>query len=120
MYMKRQIRFGIFEANSSSTHNLFMCSKDDFENWKLGRLYFNSDSETFSTREEVIKKLKDFFWDCVIDWENEEAVDAFIDFSETFYTYDGFFQNNYYETFCKEREFSGTNVVAFGYYGWDG
>lgn len=118
--MKKQIRFGIFETNSSSTHSLSMCSKDDFENWKLGRLYFNTNSETFSTREEVTEELKDRFWDCVVDWVNEEKVDEFIDSSETFYTYDDFFQNDSYETFCKEREFGGASVVAFGYYGWDG
>ena len=29
--MKRQIRRGVYETNSSSTHSLTMCSEEDFE-----------------------------------------------------------------------------------------
>lgn len=29
--MKRQIRRGVYETNSSSTHSLTMCSKEEFE-----------------------------------------------------------------------------------------
>ncbi|WP_313584682.1 hypothetical protein [Lacrimispora sp.] len=29
--MKRQIRRGVFETNSSSTHSLTMCSEEEFE-----------------------------------------------------------------------------------------
>ena len=32
--MKRQIRRGVFETNSSSTHSLVMCSEEEFEAWK--------------------------------------------------------------------------------------
>lgn len=34
--MKRQIRRGVFETNSSSTHSLTMCSEEEFEQWKNG------------------------------------------------------------------------------------
>lgn len=32
--MKRQVRRGVFETNSSSTHSLTMCSEEEFEAWK--------------------------------------------------------------------------------------
>ena len=39
--MKRQIRFGVYETNSSSTHSLTMCSEEEFKQWKNGELLFN-------------------------------------------------------------------------------
>lgn len=46
--MKRQIRRGIFESNSSSTHSLTMCSEEEFEQWKNGELLFDEwGSESF-------------------------------------------------------------------------
>jgi len=46
--MKRQIRRGVFETNSSSTHSLTMCSEEEFEQWKNGELLFDEwGSESF-------------------------------------------------------------------------
>ena len=36
--MKRQIRKGVFETNSSSTHSLTMCLKSDYDKWANGEL----------------------------------------------------------------------------------
>lgn len=36
--MKRQIRYGVFETNSSSVHSLTMCSEEEFEAWKRGEV----------------------------------------------------------------------------------
>ena len=36
--MKRQIRQGVFETNSSSEHSIAIVSKNDFERWKKGEL----------------------------------------------------------------------------------
>lgn len=38
--MKRQIRLGVYETNSSSTHSLTICSEEEFEQWKNGELLF--------------------------------------------------------------------------------
>ena len=40
--MKRQIRCGVFETNSSSTHSLTMCSEEEFEAWKRGEVLFQA------------------------------------------------------------------------------
>ena len=46
--MKRQIRRGVYETNSSSTHSLTMCSDEEFEQWKNGELLFDEwGSESF-------------------------------------------------------------------------
>ena len=31
--MKRQVRCGVFETNSSSVHSLCMCMESDYEKW---------------------------------------------------------------------------------------
>lgn len=31
--MKKQIRYEVFETNSSSVHSLTMCSSDEYEKW---------------------------------------------------------------------------------------
>lgn len=43
--MKRQIRRGVFETNSSSTHSLTMCSEEEFEAWKRGEVLFQEYGE---------------------------------------------------------------------------
>lgn len=33
--MKKQIRRGVFETNSSSCHSLTMCSEKEYEKWEI-------------------------------------------------------------------------------------
>ena len=55
--MKRQIRRGVFETNSSSTHSLTMCSEEEFEAWKRGEVLFQKwGSENFVSA----NKLSDY------------------------------------------------------------
>lgn len=55
--MKRQIRRGVFETNSSSTHSLTMCSEEEFEAWKRGEVLFQEwGSEYFVS----VNKLSDY------------------------------------------------------------
>lgn len=37
--MKRTIRFGMFETNSSSTHTLVVCTKEEYDAWRKGKHY---------------------------------------------------------------------------------
>lgn len=39
-----QVRQGVFETNSSSTHTLTICSKDDFDKWKNGEVFWLDNS----------------------------------------------------------------------------
>lgn len=115
--MKRQIRHGVFETNSSSVHSLTMCSDDDFQKWQDGEVLFWGWEKEFVTKDELIKKLKKQYDD--VDWNNDEEVETL--FSELeISTYDEFFNENYYETF--EQEYttpSGDTIIGFGYYGHD-
>lgn len=39
-----QVRQGVFETNSSSTHTLTICSKDDYDSWKRGEVFWLDNS----------------------------------------------------------------------------
>lgn len=36
----RQIRIGVFETNSSSTHTLVVCTDEELEKWKKGEMVY--------------------------------------------------------------------------------
>ena len=123
--MKRQIRRGVFETNSSSVHSLTMCSYEDYEKWEKGEVLFWENEEEFGTREEIIEKMKNLKWYngslrySNVDWNNEDEVnDIFSD--ERVQTCEEYFNNEYFETY--EDTYTtpnGEKVVAFGYYGHD-
>lgn len=61
---KRQIRPGIFETNSSSTHSLVICTKEQYEKWKNGDLLWEGCDGKFITKEEVDEKeIEDDIYD---------------------------------------------------------
>lgn len=108
--MKIQIRRGIFETNSSSTHSLTMCMSDDFDKWKNGELVYDN----------YIGKLITITDKKYQNWlkNNQEDDYGYKDYM----TYDEYFNYNcqFFESF--EKKFttpSGENVIAFGYYGYD-
>ena len=98
--MKRQIRIGVFETNSSMCHALSMCTEEEFEKWKNG----------------------DIWWD---RWEEEFVpVDNNMNYNdrqdEGYTTYGEFQELEYEEIFEKKYVTpSGETVVAFGYAGHD-
>lgn len=36
-----QVRNGVFETNSSSTHSIAICTKNEFDAWRGGEIYIN-------------------------------------------------------------------------------
>lgn len=125
--MKRQIRRGVFETNSSSVHSITMCSKDEYCKWERGEVYKQRySSSRFKTRDEVVEELKtkthwkskDLYYKDV-DWNDKEYVDELIKDNE-YVTEDQYWENIGHETFSDEYTTSnGETVVAFGYYGED-
>lgn len=137
--MKRQIRRGVFETNSSSTHSLTMCSEEEFEQWKKGEVLFDEDDETFVKANDLSKKDKEYAAQDYEDNKDEYSKD-WAELSETakerYYTkyakendlidedaktYDEWNDDYELETFVdKYTTKSGDRVVAFGKYGYDG
>lgn len=117
----KSIRIGVFETNSSSTHSLTICSKAEFEAWQNGDVLFSIDSEKFMTMEEIKEE-----WEK--DTENRKQKGC--SYSETLEEYmekqrivtaDNYDDEVYQETFEQHyKTASGDEIVAFGYYGYDG
>lgn len=117
--MKKQIRRGVFETNSSSVHSLTMCSAEEYKKWERGEVLFWQYKDKFGTREEIMEELKTQSWHSNVNWDDEDEVnDIFSD--EEIQTCEEFFDNDYFETFERRHTTpSGDVVVAFGYYGHD-
>ena len=138
---KIQIRQGVFETNSSSTHSITMCESSSFNKWKDGELYINLNKEgdeQFLLTDVAKKWNKDFIlnnhdkitWftkengesdyeDCEIDEmgyviDCEYARYCYISYNQwrTMYSYYDIYSNDY-------ETKSGDKITAFGYYGHD-
>ena len=101
--MKRQIRRGVFETNSSSVHSLTMCTSFDYDKWKNGELVWSRwDDELIPITDEIKRSM-----------DNDER---------EFLTYEQFGDYDYmeYETYSESfKTPSGETVYGFGYYGHD-
>ena len=132
--MKRQIRRGAFESNSSSCHSLTMCSESDYDRWKNGEVYLCTDScwgypennkpkeGCFYTKEQVISFVKSGkFIPQMTDWHDDKKVREYLrEYGWCDYNYFLDYYDNNYETFeDKYVTSNGDTVVAFGYYGFD-
>jgi len=58
--MKVQIRQGVFETNSSSTHSLSIISKEQSDLLDKGELYINGYSLATYTKEEVDRRWEEY------------------------------------------------------------
>ena len=123
--MKRQIRRGVFETNSSSTHSLTMMMKSDYDRWHKEELYLYRDGwgwefsepveNQLYTRDEAIEFAKKNRY-----YKDEEEIDDEILKDIGFISWDDE-GNEYLEDFYKEFTTpSGETIVAFGEYGYDG
>ena len=110
--MKRQVRLGVFETNSSMTHALTMCTDSEYQKWIDGELYWVIWDDSFESVTEVDNELdKDNFKSDYYDSYEEMRR------SEGYYTYDDFCDDydfyTYHDTYTTP---SGETVHAFGFY----
>lgn len=57
-FMKREVRRGVFETNSSSVHSLTMCSGEEYKKWENGEVLYWEEENKFGTKEEIIEEMK--------------------------------------------------------------
>ena len=137
--MKRQVRRGVFETNSSSTHSLTMCSEDEFEAWKRGEVLFKRWEEKFvkptqlsdqdkRDAEDEYDYTKDSYWKDWNDLSDDEKEKWYAKYATNHNlkdydakTYDEYMRSGSLETFVQRyTSKSGDKIVAFGEYGYDG
>lgn len=131
-----QIRDGVFETNSSSTHSITFASKATFDKWRNGELYLNRswytyckdlEGKTWLTREEchrIVQAYNEHGKDenDKFDFDNmtEREQNYCLEDEFRIYTYDNFVYMYNYETYAEDYTTeSGDEIVAFGYYGHD-
>jgi len=117
--MKRQIRRMVFETNSSSTHSLTMCSKEDYDKWQKGELLLDDNYRSkgqFITKEAAIQKLKDN--NCDIDFNNDDELTSELRDYEC-YMYNSYWSDDLEDFESTYTTKSGEQIVAFGQYGSD-
>lgn len=101
--MKRQIRQGVFETNSSSVHSMTICMKSDYDKWVNNELVFD-------------------YWDDELVEITPEIRDKMESGTSRYLTHEQFHDWKYleYETFKNTfKTANNDEVVAFGYYGHD-
>lgn len=113
--MKRQVRLGVFETNSSMTHSLTMCTDSEYQKWVNGEVYWVTWDDRFESVTEADKEFdKDNFESDYYDSYEEMRR------SEGYCTYDEFCNDEEFYTFDNTYTTpSGEIVHAFGYYGHD-
>lgn len=127
--MKRQIRRGVFESNSSSTHAICMCTESEYDAWEKGDVllytgwgsYFGKGPEQghFYTREQAIEFEKHREYRPLESDTSDEELNEILH-ENGWYTCDEYFHDEYLESF--EETYTtpgGENIVAFGKYGYD-
>jgi len=113
--MKRTIRNGAFETNSSSTHCITICTKEEYDKWQNDENIFVDWYGEFFTKEQVAEKIG---YEITDDFD----IDDFIQEAEneSYYRPENL-GGEYYETFTSHYTTpGGENVVAFGFHGYCG
>lgn len=114
-----QIRQGVFETNSSSTHSLCITTEEEYNNWEkdLG-IYYDCYNQQLLTTEEVKEILIQKKY--IIN-SDEDLIEILKDL-DRFYCFEEYKDNysDYYEVFKKYTTKSGEKIVAFSYHGYNG
>lgn len=127
------VRYGIFETNSSSTHSMIMCMEEDYKKLLTGELMISGywfDADKFVTREAAMIKLHEIYDEdpsrfnddydikSFEEIENDKSLaDELLEREEIAYTletYGGEYMEDFEDSFTTP---SGETVYAFGYYG---
>lgn len=121
-----QIREGVFETNSSSTHSICMCLKSEYEAWRNGDMIYDSYREKLVTADELREfvNLNEWYGHLrekvsgltdreLLEFIAEEEGDRFQ--SNEAWKNDDF--EGYYEEYTTPN---GEAIVAFGEFGYDG
>ena len=107
--MKSTIRRSVFETNSSSVHAMTICSREEYDAWERGELFYGYYERMLLSEDQI--EDDDFPYPDDYDPYEKNYIGE-----EEFYMR----AREYYDIFMKEYTTkSGDGVVVFGYYGHD-
>lgn len=98
-----QIRQGVFETNSSSTHALSICTQEEWEKLQSGEYLVN-----------------EYDINNIISKDDPRAINDPESWKERYIAYGELYDRSYFEFFTRHfKTPSGDDMVAWGYYGHD-
>lgn len=135
--MKTQIRHGVFETNSSSTHAVALLNDEEYKKYQNGEIMISRYGE-FITKEEFAKKKEEakqkaienikYSWEHKNDWDyhhlhkNYKTLESAIEnldedeiYNDALYSYDP----DNMDIEHAEKEFNGIKVHALSVYGYE-
>lgn len=138
-----QIRHGVFETNSSSTHSLTICTEEEFEKWVHGEMFFDSDYERLVEKKIVLEldeeESKDHYisthpsgffyktWEELSEEEIKKWHKNYFDIKKS--KMESLYNYQTYDQWCRDYDLekftqryttsSGDKIVAFGKYGYN-
>lgn len=120
--MKQTIRRGVFETNSSSTHAMTICTKENYTKWLKDNNVFmdgNGEIKTFDELVEIAMTHERFKQSCLED--KEEMLEFISCWLGDYENVDMFNRHlEYNDSFSQEYTTpGGETIVAFGYSGYD-
>ena len=137
----RQIRRGVFETNSSSTHSLTICTEDQYNDWKAGKIFYDDYQEEFMDKVQLTDREKEMAekhykeyvetlafhkkWDELNNSEREAWYQRYFiseikDSEDDIVTYQEYFGGGSLETYVQFYTTpKGEKLVAFGKYGYN-
>ena len=68
--MKRQIRRGVFETNSSSTHSLTIVSQEEYDKWKKGEMLIHAWDEELISKDDIPEDKLGYYITYDKYWDN--------------------------------------------------
>ena len=137
----RQIRQGVFETNSSSTHSLTICTEDQYNDWKAGKIFYDDCQEEFvdkvqlTDREKMMaeedyeehygslvfyKKWNELTEEEKEVWYQRYFISEIKDSVDDIVTYQEYFGGGSLETYVQSYTTpKGEKLIAFGKYGYN-
>ena len=117
-----QVRLGMFETNSSSTHSLIITTREDYDKLLSGEYLIDRYNDKLVPRAEAIKEIEENWptWhdDLKSMYEEPTIEDAFRD--NDLDTLEHYMDDDYLETYEEEYTTpSGDRIVVFGKYGYN-
>lgn len=115
-----KIRNGVFETNSSSTHSIIICSKEEYEALEANKLFIKKWDDELISYDEAVKELRRYVPENVDNLSEDEII-SLLDEYDIAETLDRFYDDEYLEGFSTEyKTLHGDEIVAFGKYGREG
>lgn len=115
------IRYGLFETNSSSVHSMTLLTQDEYEKWESGNYYIDLYEGKILTKGDVETIVSEY----INHWGLEYPIDK-EEFDEILYYKDIYSPESYeeytegFKTFDYKYNKDGHIIYAVGYYGRDG